>query len=113
MKNESLPSPGEILTVDQFAEKMQVSRTTVFGWIKNGSLREGAHYFRLGRILRFCWQENLFLNSHQKPVSEDEAISTPLPPNRSERDFQRGKATVNSPPLTFRRPGVPAMNIDY
>ena len=104
---------AEILTVEQFAERMQVSRTTVFGWIKNGSLREGVHYFRLGRILRFCWQEGLFFNSQRKPLSKDEGRSTLLPPIRSELDFQRGKATVNSKPLPFQRDAGPVINLDY
>jgi hypothetical protein len=112
-KANDLPSPAKILTVEQFAERMQVSRTTVFGWLKSGVLVKGVHYFRLGRILRFCWQEGLFFNSQQKPVAEDEGRSKPIPPNRSELDSQRGEATVNSKPLTLRRAGVPTVNIDY
>lgn len=46
---------SSLLTVDQFADRLQVSRTTVFSWIKSGCLREGTHYFRLGRVLRFHW----------------------------------------------------------
>jgi len=52
-------SESELLTVEQFAKRFQVSRTTVFGWLKNGNLREGIHYFRLGRILRFHWPFSL------------------------------------------------------
>ncbi len=48
-------SETEILTVEQFAQRLQVSRTTVFGWLKSGVLREGQHYLRLGRVLRFYW----------------------------------------------------------
>lgn len=113
MKNDALPSPPEILTVEQFAERMQVSRTTVFGWLKNGTLTDGVHYFRIGRILRFCWQEGLFFNSQQRPVSEDEGQSVPLPPIRSKLDFQRGNAPVNSPLLPSDRGKGPVMNLDY
>jgi len=49
------PSETELLTVEQFAQRFQVSRTTVFAWLKNGNLQEGIHYVRLGRILRFRW----------------------------------------------------------
>jgi len=48
-------SENELLTVEQFAERLQVSRTTIFGWLKNSILREEIHYFRLGRVLRFYW----------------------------------------------------------
>jgi len=103
----------EILTVEQFALRMQVSRTTVFGWPKNKVLEEGVHYFRVGRILRLCWREGLFLNSQPRPLSEDESPPPPTLPKRSEQDSQRGEAPVNSPPLTFSRGSGPGVNLDY
>jgi transcriptional regulator with XRE-family HTH domain len=48
-------SESELLTVEQFAKRLQVSRTTVFNWLKDGKLREGVHYLRIDRILRFRW----------------------------------------------------------
>lgn len=48
-------SESDFLTVEQFAQRLQVSRTTVFGWLKKGDLREGVHYIRIGRILRLRW----------------------------------------------------------
>jgi hypothetical protein len=103
----------ELLTVEQFAERMQVSRTTVFGWLKNGVLQESVHYFRVGRILRICWREGLFLNSQQRPLSEDKGPSSSLLPYRSEKDSQRGEAPVNSPLLTSGRGSAPGVNLDY
>jgi hypothetical protein len=107
------PSPTELLTVEQFADRMQVSRTTVFGWLKNGVLQENVHYFRVGRILRLCWREGLFFNSQPRPVSEDESPPPLTLPVRSEQDSQRGAAPVNSPPLTFSRGSGPGVNLDY
>lgn len=46
---------NDLLTVEQLAQRLQVSRTTVFSWLKTGTLQEGAHYFRLGRVIRFHW----------------------------------------------------------
>ena len=112
MNSDSIPSP-EILTVEQFAEKMQVSRTTVFGWLKSGVLQEGVHYFRIGRILRLRWQKGLFFNSQQRPVSEDRGQSSQLLPNRSELDSQRGAAPVPGPLLTLSRGNAPGINLDY
>lgn len=103
----------DLLTVEQFAERMQVSRTTVFGWLKGEVLQEGVHYFRIGRILRLCWREGLFLNSQPRPVSEDDGSATARPMNRSGQDSQRGEAPVNSPPLTFSRGSGPGVNLDY
>ena len=52
-------SPSEVMTVEEFARKLHVSRATVFAWIKRGTLAEGIHYFKIGRVLRFIWSEEL------------------------------------------------------
>jgi len=111
--SDSLHTMSDLLTVEQFADRMQVSRTTVFGWLKIGVLQEGTHYFRVGRILRLCWREGLFLNSQLRPISEDEGPPPPTLPGRSEQDSQRGAAPVNSPPLTFSRGSGQGVNLDY
>jgi hypothetical protein len=106
-------SDFEVMTVEQFAKRMMVSRTTVFGWLKSGVLEEGVHFCRLGRILRFCWREGLFFQGQQKLPTEDEGRAAPQPGLRSEHDSQRGAASVPGPPLTLGRGKAPAMNLDY
>lgn len=92
---------------------MMVSRTTVFGWLKSGVLKEGVHYCRLGRILRFCWRESLFFQGQQRLPTEDDGLATLPPVPRSEHDSQRGAASVPGSPLTFKRSKAPMMNLDY
>lgn len=95
-------SDTELLTVEQFAVKMQVSRTTVFEWLKNGDLREGVHYFRIGRVLRFRWHEGLFFNN--------------LKPRRQTKTKAAEAPTQNKRPRDTRRlhaPCSPAVNLDY
>ena len=111
--SQSLPSTAELLTVEQFAVRMQMSRTLVFGWLRDGVLQEGVHYFRVGRILRLWWREGFILNSQRRPVSEDKGPLPPTLPIRSEQDSQRGEAPVNSPPLTFGRGSGQGVNLDY
>ncbi|GFE58741.1 helix-turn-helix domain-containing protein [Geobacter sp. AOG1] len=101
------------LTVDQFAERLQVSRTTVFGWMKSGAILEGVHYFRLGRILRFRWQDDLFFNNRPMSNSADNAASPAPLLDDTAQDFQRGEATVNNPPLPLARSAAPVINLDY
>lgn len=81
-------SESEFLTVDQFAQRLQVSRTTVFGWLKNGDLREGVHYIRLGRILRFRWP--FFLTAQPSPPA-----SLPPPEKRHRRRRGTSPAIMN------------------
>ena len=88
---------SELLTVEQFAVRLQVSRTTVFGWMKSGILREGVHYFRIGRILRFNWP--FFLTG--QPSSQIDVNVECKPP-----------ASVRPPKKRLR--GIqPTINIDY
>lgn len=113
MRNDTLPPSPDLLTVEQFAERMQVSRTTVFGWIKAGAIKERVHYIRLGRILRFRWGVDLFFNRPTLPNNAEDAPETPLLAAAGTLDSQRGEAPVNRPPLTFDRPRGPVMNLDY
>lgn len=89
------PSPPELLTVEQFAIKLQVSRTTVFHLLKTGDLLEGVHYIRLGRILRFRWQEELLFRKKA-------ASSTRKAPKK--RPTSPGSRAL---------PSQPAVNLDY
>jgi hypothetical protein len=51
--------PSEVLTIEEFAQKLHVSRATVFVWMKRGVLLEGEHFFKLGRVVRFVWSGDL------------------------------------------------------
>jgi hypothetical protein len=74
----------------------------VFEWLKNGELREGIHYFRIGRVLRFRWQEGLFFNNQQpKRKARNEAADSP-PPKKRPRDTKR-----------LHAPCSPLVNLDY
>ncbi len=49
----------EFLTVVELAERLHVSRATLFNWMQKGVLAQGRHYFKRGRILRFIWSNEL------------------------------------------------------
>lgn len=66
MNDQAAIISQDLLTVEQFADKLKVSRSTVFGWLKSDQLQEGKHYFRIGRIIRFVWDAGLFLGSKRK-----------------------------------------------
>lgn len=64
----------ELLTVEEFAERMKISRTTVFDWIRKGTLKAGRHYLKIGRIVRFEWGPELIQklreDSAEEPVKQ-------------------------------------------
>ena len=106
-------SQVELLTVEQFAKLMQVSRTTVFGWLKAGALAEGVHFIRLGRVLRFRWGIDLFFNSRLQPIPESRSPLSPSPVDQTELHSKRGEGPVNSPHLTFGKGSGLGVNLDY
>ncbi|MFA7405199.1 MAG: helix-turn-helix domain-containing protein [Pelobacteraceae bacterium] len=50
----------EILTAEEFAHRLKIGRSTLFEWLRNGVLETGVHYVKIGRILRFNWNEDVF-----------------------------------------------------
>ena len=52
----------EILTVDQFAERMKVCRTTIFQWIKDNILVQGEHFFKHKRVVLFIWCKEIIIS---------------------------------------------------
>jgi len=59
MTSEYQTVTPEFLTVEQLAERLQVSRATLFMWMQKGFLASGRHYFKRGRVLRFIWSHEL------------------------------------------------------
>lgn len=56
------PFSCELLTVEQLAQRLHISRATVFSWMKQGIIVKGRHFFKRGHVLRFIWCDDLLLN---------------------------------------------------
>jgi excisionase family DNA binding protein len=85
MKSDPLsqqPVSSELLTVDQFAQLLKVSRTTVFSWLKTGEIQEGVHFIRLGRVLRFRWQIELLFVKKPQSRTKQKQNKRPTSPGR-------------------------------
>lgn len=64
----------EMLSIEQFATKMGVSRTTVYEWFKSGYLKPGRHYIKIGKTTLFAWGAELIQKLHEdscERISED------------------------------------------
>jgi len=63
----------ELLTLDEFANRFGVCRTTIFEWKKKGILKSGRHFISIGKILRFFWDIDALreLHSDNQENSED------------------------------------------
>lgn len=91
------------LKLAEFADRAQIGESTVFQWMKEGRLREGVHYVRLGRALRFPFPQ---------------CLEAPLEEARARRE-QRAAAEAPSPPSLARshgrgsRSGTVGVNLDW
>jgi hypothetical protein len=64
----------EVLTPEQYADRLQIGRSTLFSWLAQGVLIEGEHYFRVGRILRFIWNCDVLIK-----ISSSQHTERPRP----------------------------------
>lgn len=69
----------EFLTVEEVAERLQVSRATVFAWKRKGILAQGRHYFKRGHVLRFIWSCELIQDIMTGSAEESEKIAPVKP----------------------------------
>jgi len=71
----------ELLTLDEYANRFGVCRTTIFEWKKRGILKSGRHFISIGKVLRFFWDidalKELHSDNHQN--SRDSSGPTKIP----------------------------------
>jgi len=94
------------LKLPEFADRAQVGESTVFQWMKEGRLREGVHYVRLGRALRFPFPQCL-----EAPLEEARA----RPQRRTVSELPASPPAPRHAPGQHRRgnrPGV-GVNLDW
>lgn len=48
-----------LLTIDDFAGKLGIGRSTVYAWMAEGKLVVGRHVVRLGKVVRIVWCDAL------------------------------------------------------
>jgi excisionase family DNA binding protein len=86
----------EIINIEEFAKRLQVSRTTVFDWIKKGKLLPGRHFMKVGRVIRFEWGPDLVKKLHEDSDVPSKVSQDIEPqPTRSSRASARRKAAID------------------
>jgi hypothetical protein len=89
---------SELVTIEEFAQRLSISRTTLFEWLKTGILEQGKHYIKVGRILRLYWDESLLLS---------------IGLNRQEQRQKRQKQLRKPNAIKQVHSSDPAINFDY
>jgi hypothetical protein len=69
----------EFITIEEVAERLHVSRATLFNWMQKGIFTQGKHFFKRGRVLRFIWGDDLVTAlMGDSPKIEAKPIAKPL-----------------------------------
>ena len=80
----------EYLTIEQFADRLQLSRSTAYSWIAQGRLEAGRHVLHIGGVIRILWGDELM--AHLLELSKTEAQTPPRP--RLQRDGRGGRNRI-------------------
>jgi hypothetical protein len=95
----NMPDSVEILTPEQFSDRMQIGRTTFFEWKKKGKLQAGRDFIKEGRVIRILWcaelLKRLLESSNEKKTQEGSSRT------------KREKSSVQMPKRKV------AINLDY
>lgn len=76
------PSEIELLTVEEFAQRLRVGRSTVFLWIASKKMIQGIHYFKIGKTVRIPWSLELLASLSSK---NEEPEPAPVRSGKSQR----------------------------
>lgn len=91
-------SDRELLTPEEFAERLKIGRSTLFDWLGKGILVPGQHYFKVGRVLRFVWCNELIQSLLERSVTicVDGDLQTPVSKMiNSTKSANKKKAGIN------------------
>lgn len=80
----------EMVSIEEFAERLKICRSTAYNWLAEGRLIHGQHVIRLGRVVRILWTDDLI--SHLLTISDRGPEKTPLP--RLQRNGKGGRNCV-------------------
>jgi len=69
------PSDVELLTIEEFAKRYRVGRSTVFLWIASKKMIQGVHYFKIAKTIRIPWCMELLASLS---TEADETDSKPV-----------------------------------
>jgi len=85
----------ELLTVEAYAKRFCVSRTTVFEWKKNGILIPGRHYIKIARTLRFVWCSEIIGDLHESNAQDTENKKKQTINSTMSKKVTNKKSTIN------------------
>lgn len=88
----------ELLTPEEFSERLKIGRSTLFEWLGKGILIPGKHYFKIGRVLRFIWSDELIQSLLERTVTiriDGDSLSRGQTDKKPVKPGNKQKPTIN------------------
>lgn len=80
-----------LITIEEFASLMKISRSTAYSWLASGRLETGRHVLHIGSVVRILWGDELLQHLMQQS-------KTPEPRPKL---IRKGKGGLNKCSLNF------------
>ena len=87
----------QFLTIDQFAEQLQISKSTAYSWIAEGRLEP--YLLRIKSVVRVAWSDDLLVHLL---TTSDKPDNTAVSPHRRKGRGGPGKVAFDMSSLGLR-----------
>jgi len=85
----------ELITIEEFAKHMGVSRTTAFDWKKHGRVKPGRDFIQIGRTIRFVWGPELLKRLLEDSLQAEEQAIIDKNPLRKPKNNNRVRSSID------------------
>jgi hypothetical protein len=89
------PDHFELLSIDEFCKRLNVGRTTIFKWKREGTLIAGRHFFQKRRIVRYIWSLNVIRELQEKGDAKPGIADKEKMDSVSKKAKAAKKSTIN------------------
>ena len=72
-KKIKIYSHFELLTIEEYAKRLHVGRTTIFKWKESGKLLPQQHFIQKGRIVRYVWELETIRSLHENDTPDSDS----------------------------------------
>ena len=87
----------ELLTVEEYAKRLQVGRTTIFKWKESGKLLPHHHFIQKGRVIRYIWELETIKSLHENdtPNSDSNNIDSDFVTEKKKHSKRKSPINLN------------------
>ena len=87
----------ELLTIEEYASRLQVGRTTIFKWKESGKLLPQQHFIQKGRIIRYVWDIETIrsLHENENPDSDSKNLDPDFVTEKKKDSTRKSAINLN------------------